>query len=122
MASACWDDGVLLRDGLSSRATAAVSGKEPAAMENLVNLQSLMEEGFPSSGRHTPFAMANRAGQGCPFLRTDSQSLCRTLSLRFRRHHDDGREIGAVTSGIACQQRQTKNGGMGADEKIREHA
>jgi hypothetical protein len=29
---------VLLRDGLSSRATAVISGKESAAMENLVRL------------------------------------------------------------------------------------
>jgi len=35
---------VLLRDGLSFRATAVISGKEPAAMENLVNLQSLVDD------------------------------------------------------------------------------
>jgi hypothetical protein len=35
---------VLLRDNLSSRATAVISGKELAVMENLVNLKSLVND------------------------------------------------------------------------------
>ncbi len=42
-------------------------------------------------------------------------------SLRPGREQDDGREVGTVPSGIAGQQRQADDSGMGAYEEVGEN-